>query len=354
MPFRSQRAFAMVEALAAILILIVIAAVLIALGAKHRATTGLNRDLGNLRQIGQWTHAYAADFEGRVPTLDEVPDSQWPILRTFPGLAEEAASARHAIDIIRRRTGRVHFPLPGNWIANVSYTHLVLADYADLPLPDRRFVATGDVHRMNWTASPETRHDFNHWQPFQEPQDGIPGDPVPNGVQRWPYSSSFQLTPAWYDEGQSDWTSTTLARMSSGGVHNTYFIPREVRLAGRRLSLASFPSHKVMMHDDVDRYHAGAGRLYAAPLDSGAARIPILSGDGGASVRSTTDSNAGWDPASPASTRSELFIYAPRSWEPPTTTGLSAEPIRAGYYRWTRGGLKGRDFGGTEINTGQR
>jgi hypothetical protein len=342
----------MVEALAAILILLIIASILIALGAKQRATAGLNRDLGNLRQIGQWTHAYAADADDRVPSLDEAPNSQWPILRAIPGLPEADASARHAVDIIRRRTGREAFPLPNNWIPNVFYSHLVLADHAGLPLPDRRFIATGDVHRMNWTASPETRHDFNHWQPYQQPEGGVPGEPVPNRDLRWPYSASFQLTPAWWDPGQSDWTSG-LARTSSNS-HNAYFTPNKLVIEGQHLSAAAFPSQKVMFHDYADWYHAQDARYFAATTESGASRVPMLIGDGGAAVRSTADANPGWSPTAPSSSYSARFIYQPRPWEPPTTTGEPIEPIFAGYYRWTRGGLKGRDFDGTEINTGQR
>ena len=40
------------------------------------------------------------------------------------------------------------------------------------------------------------------------------------------------------------------------------------------------------------------------------------------------------------------------TFEPPTLSGDALEDV-VGYYKWTRGGLKGIDFGGSEINTGQ-
>ncbi|MCH9058952.1 MAG: hypothetical protein IIB55_10025 [Planctomycetes bacterium] len=48
-----------------------------------------------------------------------------------------------------------------------------------------------------------------------------------------------------------------------------------------------------------------------------------------------------------------LYDYVPRDWEPPTIDGSFRERV-TGYYRWTRGGIKGRDFDGPEIDTGQR
>ena len=70
-------------------------------------------------------------------------------------------------------------------------------------------------------------------------------------------------------------------------------------------------------------------------------------------MRSTRSANPGWHPFRPASAISTLFFYAPDTWEPPTTDGSFSETV-TGYYRWTRGGIMGRDFDGPEIDTGQR
>jgi hypothetical protein len=352
MPSHSQRAFVLAEALTAAFILIVIAAVLVVLGAKHRATTGLNRDLGNLRQIGQWTHAYAADFEDRAPALDEAPDTTFPILQPVPG--EDLRNAvKHAMDILWRRTGRNSGPdrieIPTSWFPNLLYTHLVIADYADLSFPDRDFVSTGDVHRMKWTDDPIGKHDQGFWQPYQEPQNGS----APSFVdRRWPYSSSYQIGPAWYDAGQSDW-SPGVSR-----IHPLRYasvtVPPSTVIEGQRTSSVAFPSQKVMWHDYGDWYHASRPYYFAAAGSEGDPRVAIAAGDGAATVRATADANPGWHPVRPTTTDTARFVYDPRDWEPPTTNGAVAEAIFAGYYRWTRGGLKGRDFDGTEINTGQR
>jgi hypothetical protein len=43
-----------------------------------------------------------------------------------------------------------------------------------------------------------------------------------------------------------------------------------------------------------------------------------------------------------------IIRYSPFRWEPPTSTGAPSEDW-PGRYRWTRGGLKGIDFGGSEV-----
>jgi len=110
------------------------------------------------------------------------------------------------------------------------------------------------------------------------------------------------------------------------------------------------------MHDYADWYHARRNRYFAhQDATSGeTARVAMLTADGGAGVLATADSNPGWRPNQPGSANPQLFAYEPREWEPPTLNGETVEAIPAGVYRWTRGGLKGRDFGGLEIDTGQR
>jgi hypothetical protein len=230
-----------------------------------------------------------------------------------------------------------------------------VVDYANRPLPDRTWIATGDVHRMNWTDDPENKHDLNFWQPHQEPEGGVPGEPIPPRHWRWPYSASFQLAPAWFDQGQSDWTDPNLGRHAQAN-HQSRFIPSNVVFQGQPVASTAFPSQKVMWHDYGDWYHNRQARFFGVGYDelTDSARVALLLADGGAAVRSTSDANPGWDPMRPSSNTPSRFAYNPKQWEPPSSRGGPAEPIFAGVYRWTRGGLKGRDFDGTEINTGQR
>jgi hypothetical protein len=320
--------------------LLIAVSLLVASAAKTRSASGLNRDLGNLRLMGEWTASYTADFEDRVWGYTS-RQSQWPALKPTGNPITDAA--RQAIDIIRRRTGREDFPLLGTWAPHISYSHLVLADYADVSLPDRRFVATGDVHRMNWTDDPVNKHDQGFWQPFQNPSSG----PVGLLYYRWPYSSSYTIPPAWFDKGQSSLGS--VQRMGQV-AHNSYYIPAGVQFGAPRITDVAFPSQKVLMQDYGDWYTAQTARYYGVPD----ATISVLMSDGAAGARRTRDANEGWRPNFISGPDPVRFPYSPREWEPPTSTGEPEEMIEAGYYRWTRGGILGRDFGGEEIDTGQR
>ena len=337
-------AFVATELVALVVVAVVFLGVTIAASSGSRRLGWLNRDLANLRQIGAWTFAYGNDFKDLYPALSSAPNSRWPELRPtgFP-LGD---AAKHAIDIIRRRTGREDFPLPTSWIPHILYTHLVLADYLDRALPDSSFVSSGDVHRMNWLDDPVNKHDQGFWQPFQQPQGG--SGPVPDSQKRWAYSSSYQTPPALFDEGQSHWGSARPV-VSQGQTHNTYFFPGGVVLGGQNMSGIAFPAQKVLLHDYGSWYTSRRPQFYAVETSA----VSALMSDGGAAMRSTRNANLGWQPARPSSAIPTRFVYLPRNWEPPTSNGSSGE-LLSGYYRWTRGGLKGRDFDGPEIDTGQR
>ena len=115
------------------------------------------------------------------------------------------------------------------------------------------------------------------------------------------------------------------------------------------MSSIAFPGQKVMVHD-YGSWYTGRRPQYFA-LSSSAATTLMC--DGGAAMRRTAEANQGWTTHRPASTRPERFTYLRKSWEPPTTNGKTHESV-IGHYRWTRGGLKGRDFDGPEIDTGQK
>jgi hypothetical protein len=330
--------FARVEAVAVLFVVLVMAALLLASGSYERRTAMLNRDLANLRQIGAWTFAYANDFEDRHPSFSSAPDSTWPDIRATLTQHPLRQAVGHAIDIVRRRTGRSAFPLPNGWFPHVLYTHLVLLDYVDRPLPDTIFVSTGDRYRLNWLDDPINKHDERFWQPFQNPESG----PVPQYSWRWPYSASFQTPVAWYDKSEAG------SRISLG-PHSSYSIPGGAVLGGHNLSDVAFPAQKVMLYD-YGAWHFSRRPKYFLAKTS---RVSVLMGDGGASARLTGDANEGWKPNYPTSARPTVSLYIARSWEPP-----NAEPGRPdrfiGHYRWTRGGINGRDFDGPEINTGHK
>jgi prepilin-type N-terminal cleavage/methylation domain-containing protein len=335
------RGFTLIELLVVIAIIALLIGILLpALGEARRAGK-LAISLSNLKQLSVATGTYSADFEDRIFAFSGAVNSKWPALR--PTGQPVADAARQAVDIIRRRTGRENFPLPGNWIPHVLYTHLVINDYLGQRLPEKMVVSPEDEHRLNWQIDPINNFDRGVWQPYQEPESG--GAPGAED-RRWPYSSTYHAAPASYDQGQSKWTGS-LDRIFNI-AHNTYSTNGNLRLGNLRIAAVDFPGSKVHFYDSESR-HQGRDQFYAIP----SSRVPLTLFDSSAQYLQTSEANEGWNPSQPASPRPARFAYNPRDWEAPTSTGAVAEPIYAAYYRWTRGGLKGADFSAGEIDTGQ-
>ena len=256
--------------------------------------------------------------------------------------APSAAQAAQAVDILRRCAGRLDvLPIPG-WVASVRYSHLPLLDYLDTPMPDRVLVSSMDKHRIKWSRHPQG-FDQGLYQPA--PTGNPPGT---NPGKRWPYSASYQLPTVFFDGSPPN------NRMSqAGSSHNQINVPSQVVVGARSTAEVAFPSHKVLLHDSNAR-HFGARAPYCTHDQ---ARLPLLFVDGSVVVRNAAESNAGWQPNSPASGNASSLIYLPDVWEPPTMSG-SGSDVMTGRFIWTRGtltehGIAGRDFDGPETCSGQ-
>ncbi|TVS06887.1 MAG: hypothetical protein EA423_05135, partial [Phycisphaerales bacterium] len=201
-----------------------------------------------------------------------------------------------------------------------------------------------DRHRLNWQREQGRLFMENFWAPFQA---------APSGDQwRWVYSSSYQIVPAAFDYNQSvnvrQRVGMAVSTRLFQTLENFYNVTPYGRLGGLRLSDVSFPSQKVFLHDYEDRHFSRVNTFYAYPD----ARVLMATYDGSVQARRTDTTNPGWQPRSPASPLPTTFPYdpMPQQWR----AGLNGRnPQVAAHYRWTRGGLKGIDFGGREIGTGQ-
>ena len=118
-------------------------------------------------------------------------------------------------------------------------------------------------------------------------------------------------------------------------------------LGNRKMDAIAFPGRKIAMFDHIIRHQTKQDTFYAYED----VKQPMLFWDTHVSME--TKVNVGFRPNQPVSRAATLIRYEPEPWEPPTRSGRASDPVR-GWYRWTRGGLRGVDFGGTEVNTGQR
>jgi prepilin-type N-terminal cleavage/methylation domain-containing protein len=333
--------FTLIELLVVISIIAVLVALLLpGLGEARRAAR-MSVCHSNYRQLGVAAGSYASDFQDLIWAFSWKPGLPMPT--PYPDLmvAPEPwiAAGNQAIHIMRSRADRPDMPQINTgsfrWIAHVYYSHLVIQDYMAARLPEPAVVCPEDRPRLNWQINPQALFDNGHWLPMQ---------PAPNEPnKRWVYSSSYQVVPASYDNSRAG------ARLEQAGFDGTYMMPTGARLGGLRLSDVGFGSQKVHLMDTEQRHFGRRRYFYAIP----GARQPLLAFDSSVSVRITQDTNRGWQPNAPENPEPTRFAYYwTGGWAAPTTHGGALESV-IGHYRWTRGGLRGVDFGGEEV-TGAR
>ena len=200
-----------------------------------------------------------------------------------------------------------------------------------------------DKNTITWAADP---YDFEDNGPYpQNPNDPQFDGGGPNSavIQRWPYSSTYQTVPASWSQDQARGTETTVGPVA--GTTNLY-VRGSLPFGGRGLNEVSFPSQKTHMWELHDRHTSSNGLFYAYEE----AKSSQLFFDASVRPLGTNDSNPGFDPNNPDSSDTFCHAYTPLTTDP-DAVGDPDRELKV-WYRFTRAGLRGVDYGGSEVNTG--
>lgn len=358
---RRIRAFTLIELLVVIAIIALLVAILLPALAKARKSAKLSICQNNMRQFATALSNYNTDWKGAMCGFSWKYQagftsnySNWADLNALanggPGWVQTHAA--QGIDIVRRM-------LPGNdsFFQPVS-TRMFDRNFGHLPLIDAGYFSNKLPESV--VACPEDRETLT-WQKAALDQNlidstfaALGGSPDPSvteiGYKRlFPFWSTYQFVPnAWTPEtGSNGATAGNTIYQATGapGYHMLYTIPNTSFVISRRQDDVVFPSQKVWLFDLFDRHMYKRTIWYAYERAS----QPLVLFDGSVSVRKTRDANRGWDPRTPNSNAMQYQYWPAGAGDPPTLSGAAFDNYYP-YYRWTRNGLRGIDFGGRMRN----
>ena len=357
------RGFTLLDLTAVGVVLAVGAAVLAATGSPWSKQSMRDKSLFNMRILGQASANYAGFNDERLPTYSWKRGVEYAvygdIIPPHSYSSDQEAHAAQNKGILRRLTGRT--PLDPDPILDGSaripdkrFSHLILADFFGWDPSSFFFAAPDDVNLQRWRANPLDLSTVPYSNGIPDGGYDVDSNWTKIGIQqRWPYSSSYLWVPVSW---QPDYfpcyvpVSETPHLFSGSG---------DVDLGGRTYDDVRFPSAKVFVHEEFEwaprldprtRAWVSDGTYFAYPN----ARVGKLMFDGSVNTWVTADSHPGWSPAQPSVDWTQRYVPLDTFplWKPRTDEGLERELPQ--WFRWTRLGLQGIDYGAPDPRLNDR
>ncbi|MBL4698128.1 MAG: prepilin-type N-terminal cleavage/methylation domain-containing protein [Phycisphaerales bacterium] len=349
---RRKNAFTLIELLVVIAIIALLIGILLpALGQAQRSAKNVLSQ-ANQRSLNTGAANYAADNKDRIFSYSWragefylMPNGK---LKSR-GSDQEAASLQNQ-EILQRVTGRINgmtkFRNFGARLAHRRYSHLVLLDFLTDVQPEPTAASPFDRNLINWQEEPLEYLESGNTLPYgSDLGDGngyeAEGDWGSQAVmQRWPFAATYQMVPAAWN---SDGIAGAPTYNPVADTPHLFAGAPGIPLGRRKFTQVAHTSGKVMMFEEFDRFSDKRGLYFAYPE----AKPNLAFFDGSVRSELTADSNAGWQPSNPGT--EWLQYYQPLHTFPLPKGGLGDRSLYCQRYRWTRHGLQGIDFGGSDI-----